>query len=155
MKISDFKPHKSLYLSVASNAKIEDRVYVIADQTSLRINDEVCIRFASTSMKKKPNNILLTVDNLFTGPFIISPIEISRYGASSSLRMVGVFPYSQLVKVAVCPIPDWAMNDMFLSGKIGPDGYIKEGTEICAVTYGGHCTVVLKGGDIYNKIKSP
>ena len=154
MKISDFKP-KDQYCYSASNAKIEDKVYIIGSKTDMRTKDEIHIRFASTKLKKKPNNILFTVDNLFTGPFIVSPILHTNNGGSGYLRMAGVFPFSKMIKIAICNIPTWAMNDIFLSGKIEPGGCIKQGTEICAVTYSGHCTVVLKDGDMYNEIKSP
>jgi len=143
-----------MYIPV--KAVIPDKVYVVCDRQQLIDGATVGVRLASVYQKNKPSGVAFEVDNMFSGPFVLSDLVGTNNGYGGTVLTESIFPFQNKAIKAACWLPDWAVKNLIMSGLVGKAGVIDPSVEMCAVTYGGHYTLVVKGGDLYNKIpKSP
>lgn len=140
------------YIYVPSKAEVPARVQIRGDMSSLKRQGDVHICFAAIKPSKRSDDILFTIDNEFEGPYLLHPIKKSSSSFNTILEIENALPLKQIDKTAYCSIPDWACNELLLSGHIQQGGYIPKGVKMCAITYRNYSTVILKGEDIYNKI---
>lgn len=141
---------------VPVKAVIPNKVYVVCDRQALIDGATVGVRLASVYQKNKPKGVAFEVANEFDGPFTLSDIVGTNNGFGGSIVTESIFPFKNKSVQAECWLPDWALRNLVMSGAVNKGGVINPGIKMCAVTYGAHYTLVIKDGDVYNKIpKSP
>lgn len=142
---------------VPSRSEISDKVcvveqkYYIGQKSNLSNNTPINVEFSS-KIKTPPNNTIIIVDNIFTGPFTISAIKQKNSSFYALLIVENAVPSNSLSPKLKVDIKYWALNEIFLEGVVKKNGKIDSGVEFVAVTYSPHSTMILKGGALYKKI---
>jgi len=141
-----------------NGAKIPDLVCVISEnfygnKITPENNKPLRVRF-SHKIQTPPSSTIAVVKNSFKGPFKVDQIRQSNSSFFAWLLVENAIPSKDITIVLEADLKYWALNELFLSGLIEKGGKITDGTEFVAVTYSCHSTLILKDGDIYNKITS-
>lgn len=137
---------------IPAKAVIPDRVYVVCNRQNIANNTTIDVRLASAHQKTEPKNIVCVANNLFKGPFRLEGVYGTNNSFGGELIAEDIFPFKKQLVVARCWLSDWAVTNLIMSGVINKGGFLDANVEMCAVTYGSHYTLVIKDGDIYNRI---
>lgn len=101
-----------------------------------------------------PNFTIAIVDNIFYNNISMhglcahNGILSARFDISNHINI----PTITNKKLLVDSRGD-ALYEIIMSGCVGAGGILRSDTELCAMTYGPHCNLILKNGKIYKKLK--
>lgn len=135
--------------SVPNAAKIPDKVCIVSyDDLSCSVQN---VMFTNDIINP-PYGTLIIKDNIFTGPFYIT--KILQFGANKfyvNLTIENALPSTENIKL-VTKLRHWTLNEILMQGLICKGGKLENSVEMVAVTYNQYSTMILKDGEIYNKI---
>jgi len=110
----------------------------------------ISIKFSKESINL-PNKTIAIVMNEFSGPFTMGIIKKCTSNFYSNLIIENAIK-SDLNPALKIELRYWAINEIIMNGLVEKDGKLSNGIKLVAVIYGQYSTMVLKDGEIYNKI---
>ena len=130
-------------MSVPAGLKVSDRICIVQRMPNVGIT-------FSAKINNPPPHTIAIVDNIFTGPFVMSKVYGESYGIYSELTIENAIR-STLSPVFVTELRGWSLNELILEGVIHKDGHLDEAVSMVAVTYRQYSGMILKDGPIYKK----
>jgi len=141
---------------VPNGAQIADKICVVSEYYYGRSHKPQTgephnVKF-SHNIQNPPSDTIAVINNNLRGPFVVEEIRQHKSNFYTYLLIENAIPSNNMEIILKTDLKYWSLNELFLSGLIEKGGKIKEGTEFVVVTYSCHSTVIIKGGELYNKI---
>lgn len=138
-------------IRIPNKAEIPDRVCIVKGSNWDYAKTQAMVSFSS-KVNDPPFHTLDIIPNIINGILTITPVSLNSSNIYSTCDITHCLHFSNIDKRVYAQINHWAINDLLFSGLVEKGGKLKFGTELVAVVYGSHSTLVLKGGEIYNEI---
>lgn len=141
---------------VPPHCKIPDKICIVESNTYNgsqigKSNDPIGVSF-SPNIASPPVGTIAIVDNLFKGPLRISEIYQGSATFYCTMEIENALPSNTHNIIIESDIKYWSINEIIMSGLVGKNGLLPNGTGAVVVTYSSYYNIILKDGALYKKI---